>query len=126
MCAPVNCRELTSIRCLFRRSALGSSTEEGMDKFIKALRFVLGKQHEQAIHDDPESARRYHMLMGRLYQQLSDLTLEHPIEMFKCMQVHTHDTHHTHTHDTHHTHTQLSRSCLTTHMCVHTFHSQNS
>lgn len=58
-----------------------------MDKFIKALRFVLGKQHERAIHDDAESARRYHMLMGRLYQQLSDLTLEHPLEMFRCMQV---------------------------------------
>ncbi len=73
-----------------------------MDKFIKALRFVLGKQHEQAIHDDAESARRYHILMGRLYQQLSDLTLEHPIEMFKCMQVRarTHTHTHTHTHTT--------------------------
>jgi hypothetical protein len=58
-----------------------------MDKFIKALRFVLGKQHESAINDDAESSRRYHILMGRLYQQLSDLTLEHPLEMFKCMQV---------------------------------------
>lgn len=78
---------LVKLYCLKAKSALGSSTEEGMDKFIKALRFVLGKQHEQTIHDDAESARRYHILMGRLYQQLSDLTLEHPIEMFKCMQA---------------------------------------
>lgn len=58
-----------------------------MDKFIKALRFVLSKQHEPSIEENHDRARRYFMLTGKLYQQLSTLTLEQPLEMLKCVQV---------------------------------------
>jgi len=60
---------------------LAISIEEGMDKFIKALRFMLGKQEHAT------NVGKYHILLGRLYQKLADLTIEQPAEMIKCIEV---------------------------------------
>ena len=53
---------------------------DGADKFVKALRFVTGKQEEDKIVAVAENSRKFNVMLGSLYEDLASLSATHPQE----------------------------------------------
>ncbi len=68
-------------------NALAANPHDGTDKLIKALRFMLSKQHEKDIKESADNARKFNILVGGIYQNLASLTSSFPSEMLSCVKV---------------------------------------